>query len=394
MARVLIRALTALALLALGGSPALGSDATTEALSSEDRQCLACHGREGFNKRFGTDEEFSLKVDGNAFGASVHAPLGCTGCHSEIDAAKHPAEDRAAAAKFTSAREFIRAQARGCRNCHAAIADAWATSSHGRVPGGMGPNCVTCHKTHAIRAAAASASLNSGCLDCHPDIATAHEAWLPNTKTHFETVSCAACHSPGAGKGIELRLFDPVDRKPVSTASAPATLVHPGGGDTPIDAKHLARLMRGLDEKAQGRVMLRGRIQVRSPADSHRLHEKGKALKDCAVCHSSDADAFRQVKLSLVGPDGKQVRFEAKPEVLRTAASLDWMPGFYAIGGTRIGLLDTLLGFALVAGIGAPALHLLLRRALRTRQPAAGTAAQPDEPDAAQATPPSKKEST
>ena len=74
--------------------------------------------------------------------------------------------------------------------------------------------------------------------------------------------------------------------------------------------------------------------------------------------------------LSLIGPDGRRVRFEAQPDVLHNARSLDVLSNFYAIGGTRIGLLDTLLALALLAGIGAPVLHLVLRRVLR---PAANT---------------------
>ncbi len=377
--RILISALAALAMLTMGASAptsaatATSGDVATEALSAEDRQCLVCHAQEGISKSFGQGAERSLRVDGKALAGSAHAPLGCTACHSQIDVKKHPGDDRAAAAKFASWAEFARAQTRGCRNCHQPIADAWALSAHGRAPEGGGPNCGTCHRAHDVSPAASGTRLREVCLDCHQDALTSHETWLPNSKVHFAAVACAACHSPGAGKNIDLQLFDPVARKVVSTPSSTAALAQAEGENTPIDTQRLTRLLRGLgEEQAPGRLMLRGWIQVRSAAQAHELHEKGKALKDCVACHSKKAEAFRQVTLSLVGPDGRRVRFEAQPEVLHNAKSLDSLAGFYAIGGTRIGVMDTLLALAVLAGIGAPVLHLILRRALRANN-ASGT---------------------
>lgn len=359
--------LLALALGPLG--PALAASeqaATASTLSAEDQGCLACHGDDGVSRRFGDEAERPLKVDGVAFAASAHAPIGCTGCHSDIDARKHPADDRAASARFASWREFSRARARACRGCHEQIADAWAMSAHGRAAVEVGPHCSNCHPAHGVSLATSTTRMREICLACHQDAVGAHEAWLPNTKIHFEAVSCAACHSPDAGRSIDLRLFDPVTREVVRQPSPSATLAQAEGAGAPLDAHRLVRLMRGIDdEQGRGRLMLRGWIRVRSPAESHQLHEKGKALRDCAACHSRNADPFQQVELSLIGPDGRRVRFEAQPEVLRSARSLDVLAGFYTIGGTRVGLLDTLLVLALLAGLGAPLLHLLLRRALR-----------------------------
>jgi len=364
--------ITALTMGALApASAAAAKAAKAETLSPEDAQCLACHGEEGVTRRFGDDDERSLRVDGAVFAGSAHAPIGCVGCHGDIDVQKHPGDDRSASAKFASWREFSRAQARSCRGCHEPVADAWATSAHGRAAVEVGPYCSSCHAAHGVSLATSNTRMRDVCLSCHEDALGAHESWLPNTKIHFEAVSCAACHSPGAGRNIELRLFDPVARTVVNTPSPPGALAQAESDTSPIDANRLARLVKGLEgrEGAQ-RPILRGWIQVRSPEESHRLHEKGKALRDCAACHSTKADPFREVTLSLIGPDGRRVRFEAQPDVLHNARSLDVLSNFYAIGGTRIGLLDTLLALALLAGIGAPVLHLVLRRVLR---PAANT---------------------
>ena len=55
------------------------------------------------------------------------------------------------------------------------------------------------------------------------------------------------------------------------------------------------------------------------------------------------------------------MRYGAKPEVLNSMISVDSVGGFYAIGGTRIKLLDWLLALAVLGGIGAPLGHMTVR---------------------------------
>ena len=55
------------------------------------------------------------------------------------------------------------------------------------------------------------------------------------------------------------------------------------------------------------------------------------------------------------------MRYGAQPEVLSSVISVDSLAGFYAIGGTRIKLLDWLLALALLGGVGVPIGHLTLR---------------------------------
>jgi hypothetical protein len=63
------------------------------------------------------------------------------------------------------------------------------------------------------------------------------------------------------------------------------------------------------------------------------------------------------------------VRYEAQKEVLNNPASVDAVSDFYVIGGTRIKLLDIFLALAVLAGVSAPIVHLLLRKLLRRRRP-------------------------
>jgi hypothetical protein len=73
------------------------------------------------------------------------------------------------------------------------------------------------------------------------------------------------------------------------------------------------------------------------------------------------------VTVSVVGPDGKRVHYEAYKEVLSAPSSVDSVRGFYAIGGTRVGALDVLLLVVFAGGIAAPIVHFLLRRLWRRK---------------------------
>ena len=86
--------------------------------------------------------------------------------------------------------------------------------------------------------------------------------------------------------------------------------------------------------------------------------------------HRKGAAPFEDVTISIVGPDGRPIHYEAKQDVLHGPRSVKALSGFYAIGGTRIGVLDVLLALALLAGISAPIAHLVLRRLLRNKRTA------------------------
>ena len=64
--------------------------------------------------------------------------------------------------------------------------------------------------------------------------------------------------------------------------------------------------------------------------------------------------------ISLVGPDGRRVGYGANADVLNSAISVNSVSGFYAIGGTRIKLLDILLILAILGGLGIAVGHVTL----------------------------------
>ena len=69
--------------------------------------------------------------------------------------------------------------------------------------------------------------------------------------------------------------------------------------------------------------------------------------------------------MSVAGPTGIPISYGANKEVLNSAFSIDSIGGFYAIGATRITVLDALFVLALLAGIGGPLGHLTMRWAFR-----------------------------
>ena len=110
-------------------------------------------------------------------------------------------------------------------------------------------------------------------------------------------------------------------------------------------------------KESPGKVTLRGRLEVRTGAEAHQLGDKGKALKTCNTCHQEGSDAFQNVTISIAGPDGRRIRQEASPGVLTSVISTNTVGGFYAIGATRIGLLDVLVVLALMGGLGFAVAH-------------------------------------
>ena len=323
-------------------------------LPEADQQCLACHGQPGLEKVFATGEKVALHVEGDAYSKSVHAGFGCAACHADVDVAKHPAKSRS----YVRPRDLSLTVAKACRNCHEVSYEAHAKSVHARSQerNAAAPLCVTCHGTHDI--VRASVAIRDACLGCHADAPAAHDKWLPNTRQHFEVVACAACHAPEAGRRVELRFFDEAAKR------EPATSAKPANGDKPLDAADVRALVRQADLGA-GRIVLAGRVEPASGGEGHRLFAKDHAVKECSTCHRKGADAFQNVSLSTLGPDGERARYETQKDVLHALTSIESVRGFYAMGGTRIQMLDIVLGLALVGGISAPLGHFVMRKIMR-----------------------------
>jgi hypothetical protein len=403
-----------LILLPAAAPPALAAD---PAPSAADQNCLGCHGTAGMEKKLADGGTLQLHVPADAFAKSVHGPNGCTSCHSDVDPAAHPPADK----KIESARSFAIATTQVCRNCHADKFEQWESSIHGalvrsgnpaapvctdchnphavikdaatqiaQVPcknchadiytaylGSMhgksrlsskdsyAPICSGCHTAHAVKPTAAG-TLGQGpegaCFGCHADVLAAHQKWLPNAALHFEVVSCPACHVPGAQRKVDLMLIDSKGKaRGTEQIGVPLFDASANSDAKGIDAQTLWNLLQTLNRSGiAGKTVLRGRLDVLTGPQAHQMADKSKAISDCRTCHRGGSQAFQSVTISLVGPDGRRVGYGANADVLNSAFSVDSVSGFYAIGGTRIKLLDILLILAILGGGGIAVGHVTL----------------------------------
>src|SRR5476651_168243 len=118
-------------------------------LSDGDKQCLGCHGIDGFKKELGAGNILSLHVQGDAFAKSVHGVNGCASCHADVDLKIHPQKPKTIA----STREYSIAMAKICGGCHAEALKQNETSVHATLlaSGNLSaPVCTDCHSAHAV----------------------------------------------------------------------------------------------------------------------------------------------------------------------------------------------------------------------------------------------------
>jgi cytochrome c554/c'-like protein len=329
-------------------------------LGEADQACLACHGQEGLTKTFGKGESVALHVKGEAFARSVHAALGCSGCHSDVDLKSHPGVGK----PFATAREFSLAQAGACRQCHEDAFEQHKGSVHAAAiarGNTLAPTCTGCHGFHTVTPKTAYET----CVNCHSVALVSHRYWLPNAALHHEVVSCAACHAPNALRMVDLRFYDVANKRWVvepEGAQAFEKLAKSLDADkNGLDPVELASLLKQVNGDPAAPKTLRGRIELRNNVEAHRLSDKSMAIRACDGCHRVGAEPFQNVTVSMTGADGRPVRHAAQRQVLDSPIAMRSLPEFYAIGGTRSAILDWLLLAALAAGIGFPVGHLTLR---------------------------------
>jgi hypothetical protein len=404
------------------------AQAAAETPADPDAKCLKCHSKK-LKKMLEDGETMLLQVSADEFGQSVHQVIGCTGCHRDVPKGKHPSRQPISSQREYSLRHnetcsqchaarhmdykdsvhasmvaagndaapvcsdchsshaiqqravYEPASGEPCSACHQDIYDAYAQSVHGQARSNgnvireehiQAPICADCHKSHDVTAVSAIDYLRETCLECHDGAAVAHEKWLPNAGMHMQSVSCAACHSPMAERRVDLQLYDNLKQVPVAQQDGDgnyqARLEEIDAAGDGLDSVELWKLVRqGSREGGAIDVTLRGRMEVTTGVDAHRLAPRGEAVRSCESCHQGGANGFNNVTVSISMPDGRKQRFEADEKVLSSVASVDSVSDFYAPGGTRIRLLDGLLVLALVGGLAVPVGHIALGKYLRKK---------------------------
>jgi hypothetical protein len=406
-------------LFAVTGSAAMAAD---KELGKAELACLKCHDSKrpdpALDKKLENGDTLSLHISSEAFTASVHGETACEDCHSSLDAKTHGKEKtsikskreyslsmrdsctechkkkvkefqdsvHAAMTKGGSEKAPLCADCHNphtqvpvkvaqpmaqtpCARCHEDIYKAYAGDVHGKLRASKGkesPICSDCHHAHDIKAASLGDGVKDTCISCHKDAVKEHKDWLPNTERHFEAISCPACHAPTAHRRVNLRLYDAATNKQkAEKTGVPLFKKRADSADATgegLDERALWSLLKEFNEDAGiSRTVLRGRLEVRSGVEAHQMAEKSKALKDCNTCHREGAEAFQSVSLTIAGPDGRPLRHGVQKEVLSSLTSMESVRGFYAIGSTRIKLLDMLLVLVLAGSILGPLAHMTVK---------------------------------
>lgn len=425
--------LMALVLAAPATAPAAGADE----LSKETRACLDCHDKPVLNKALENGETLSLAISAQAYAASRHGETDCTDCHSDADGATHGKAKKAIASRREYAlgmgdscadchKRQVKAyddgvhsamvsagsdkapvcadchnphtqpnvkqaqsiEATPCAKCHKDIFKAYAQDVHGQeriAKGKAAPLCADCHKAHAVKAASFGTGVQDACLACHENAAAQHQAWLPNAARHFEAISCPACHAPNAKRRVNLRLIDAGTQTQLSEKKGvPQFVARTAAADATnmgLDERALLSLLKDFNQgSGNDKVVLQGRLEVSAGVEAHQISDKAQALKDCNACHQAGAEPFQSVTLTIAGPDGRPLRHGVQQNVLTSLTSIDSVRGFYAIGASRIQLLDVLLVLVVLGAIAVPSAHMSLKWYFRRRR-AQEVAAQSTTPD-------------
>lgn len=404
--------------------PAVAKEAS---LSSDDQACQKCHdGKKEILKTTEAGESLSMMISTQAFLASMHNDTSCTDCHDDLDEKTHgkvavPIKSKRAyrlsfkdsctvchKKNMAQFKDSVHAAmvADGndkaptcsdchdphtlksvkliepianvpCAACHKEIFKAYSQDVHGldRVAHGKeAPLCANCHSAHSIKAASlATSGIKEACLSCHKDAADKHLAWLPNSKLHFEVVSCPVCHNPTAKRRVNLRLVDSVSGKQIMEKKGESQFEQmtkaADASQSGLAGSELRSFLKQFNQANPGtKAILSGRLEVREGVENHQISEKEKALKDCKVCHESGAMPFQSVILTMAGSDGRPLRHVVNREVLNSVTALDMIRGFYTIGSSRLSVLDYLLVLVLLGVLCVPIAHLTAHRLFKTKR--------------------------
>lgn len=329
----------------------------------ENSECFGCHSDESLF-RSGTDGvnhsrmSEQLFVDEKKFSHSVHHNngIGCVDCHSDIKKLNYNEN-----VPHKKQLDVV-----NCTMCHEEESAAFKDSVHMKIRGkGITMTCSACHGYHYVthqESMSAKERANNSCAKCHNTSQT-HD-WLPKKNEHFAFVECVVCHVPEAPRHIHLTFFDMMSNKFYSGQEILKIL-----GITEEDFMPMLDINKdgtiNVDEFENLELMLRQKnvhaiFHAEMVAEMHAIvHQvnRGAALRDCKTCHSADSPYFKAVTLVLTRDDGQADHFQVDRAVLESFS----LRHFYALGGTRMKLLDK-IGFLLLAGGCAVVLgHLTVR---------------------------------
>lgn len=256
--------------------------------------CLPCHGAPGLEKvREG--KTVALHVNAESFSRSVHAPLGCTACHSDVTQIPHAAE-------------LKRVQ---CSTCHSAAFQVYVQSVHGRAKAKGDRDaaaCSDCHGSHDVlpkghlESRVNPLNLPRTCGSCHGDPALAKRHGIPIANVYqlymdsihgralmkgglLVAANCSSCHGSHA----------------ILPASDPQSTVQRGNIPETCGRCH-AGVLRVYADSVHGKAAKEGNSVAPVCIGCHTAHEirrvemerwKLDVIRECGTCHAASLRTFR-----------------------------------------------------------------------------------------------------
>ncbi len=310
------------------------------AMESED--CLGCHG----------DAEMvgdSLFVDGRRFAGTLHADLGCSGCHATVTE-EHP-DDGLTAGKVS------------CSECH----ETMAADYHAGIHAGMA-TCSDCHDPHAALASTevSGYDMNGMCASCHAisETIASHDRWLPQAGLHIEAVPCITCHTGSQNVVITWYLVKKKQAYGDFVLASPAELTRLAG------EQEVATL---VDRDRDGRVTIEELKVFNASREYRELHLVGMMTPesvshnfqildnrwDCTFCHASGPEALQVSYVAFPQADGSMARLAVERGAVLDA--LNGTPNFYMMGATRNKAMNIIGAMIIAGGLVMPIGHGALR---------------------------------
>jgi uncharacterized protein with PIN domain len=266
-------------LAALAGSPAF---------AQEDSDCLACHSDNTLTgQRAG--QTISVYVNEAGWASSVHASIGCVGCHADLTGQDLPHAD-----------DLKKVD---CGTCHSDEQALHSKSLHGKAVArgdALAPRCSDCHGKHDIVAVSdpqspvAPLQVPFLCGKCHEEGAPVQRQRVIHQDRILENYSesihgegllrkglivapsCASCHTAHS----ILPHTDPNSSISRARIAATCTKCH-----AEIERVHRAVIKGELWEK-QAHV-LPACVDCHQPHKIRRVfYDQGMADADCLLCHS------------------------------------------------------------------------------------------------------------
>ncbi len=264
-----------------------GGTAAAQSLSDETQSCLECHAQQGLKVSFQNNESMEAYVNAVTFKASVHASLGCAGCHTEFSRNDHPTR------VFKSKEQYASKSVLACRQCHSdETLRAKPVHAALLLKESSAPVCTACHSAHAITAIAGGKTVageKEYCLGCHTHDITmvtinSEIALLKvdmtalNSSVHAK-LGCFDCHFGFSATEHPKRNFKSIREFSLATADA-CRRCHFDKYSKTLDSVHYSLLSQG-------------RLDAPVCTDCHGSHSVARAKADrtqtarkCEKCHA------------------------------------------------------------------------------------------------------------